>query len=152
MLSWPARLTVARKSIARVPNQKVAKQPKNFLYFFLLLLQMGYFKLCDYFMMVLYKVAAFHTEQCMYPSLLRGLRYYYRYWYIGTKLSKYKGRDRYYSPTPRELPTSVTRTHTHTDTPTTIHTFKIVMYWYCSCSLQALGATLHLRHRVYSSV
>jgi len=55
-------MTYTRKSIAKVSNQKVARQPKHFSFFFLFALTLSrWFS---------HTTAAFYTEQCTSPSLL----------------------------------------------------------------------------------
>ena len=65
--SWWTTSPVAWKSIAKVLNQKVARQPNGFL-------SSSFFRwassfLCDSFAMVLHKTAAFYTKQCTISSL-----------------------------------------------------------------------------------
>ena len=63
------------KKCCKVLNQKVTRQPKCsffviFFYFFLVFfLRWASWKLCESFMIVLHKTAAFYSEQCTSPSL-----------------------------------------------------------------------------------
>jgi len=58
---------VAWKSIAKAPNQKVARLPKYFSFFFFFFTWASS-KLGGSFTMVSHKPATFHTEQCTSPS------------------------------------------------------------------------------------
>ena len=85
MLFWQRTCPVAQKSIAKAPNQKDARQPKCFSFFFLFFFfRWASSKLCESFMIVSYKTAVFYIEQCTSPWLFHNFEVSHDHKAVGT--------------------------------------------------------------------
>ena len=79
-------MTYTRKSIAKVSNQKVARRPKHFSFFFLFVLTLS-----QWFS---HKTAAFYTEQCTSPLLLRNFEVFGSHWASGLHGNNGSGKQK----------------------------------------------------------